>query len=763
MTNLVALPERTELAGDYRIERVLGAGGFGITYLAQEKQLERRVTIKEYFPVDFAARDPADDVCPRSQESEGDYQWGLDRFLAEAQTLAKFDHANIVRVYRYFRARKTGYIVLHFEEGQSLKAWLKGLGRAPRQQELDRIIAPLLDALDVIHAADFLHRDIAPDNIIIRKDGSPVLIDFGSARGELAKHSKTVSALVKPGYSPYEQYATSGRQQGPWTDIYSLAATLYQAVTGKRPPDAPSRIVVDEMIPVRDAALSSYRAGFLAAIDKALALDVGQRPRSVADWRAMLMAAPKAAESAPADAPSRAGPASEAPPQAASVRARKKQKTAPPPPAEPAKENTGPNAGLGAAFLDGWRKASAVGTLEKNATPVPVDVPAPPLPPPPTAVAPWKRIISFGRPAVPASVAKPAMERKAPPRALRKRPSWRPLVIKLGIGLAVAGFAVSVQDKFPQIRREGAGTVLSEAGDTVPIAQLKGHKGAVSGVAFSGDGRLIVTTAADATIKVWDATTRSVVRTLELDNGVASALAVDGRRAVTGHKDGTVVLWDIDGGAKVASFRRNDSAITSVAFAGDASRVVAAAQDGTVSLWDAKTPATPAQTFPGHDGAVYAVAFSARAPYVATGSADRTVKLWRGEGATPLRTYRGHADLVSALAFTPDGRSLASASLNGEIRLWSTFSSRLQKTLRGHTGRVTALTFSPDGEVLASASEDGSVRLWEVRRGRSARTLQSHTGELKSVGFAPDGRRIAAAGTDGLVRLWPATITKPGS
>ncbi|HET6322312.1 MAG TPA: serine/threonine protein kinase, partial [Hyphomicrobium sp.] len=124
MTNLIALPSGTELVGDYRIERVLGAGGFGVTYLADEIALARMVTIKEYFPSDIAARDGGIDAVPRSQDCAGDYRWGLDRFIEEAQTLAKFDHPNIVRVYRYFRANKTGYMVLHFEEGQSLKAWL---------------------------------------------------------------------------------------------------------------------------------------------------------------------------------------------------------------------------------------------------------------------------------------------------------------------------------------------------------------------------------------------------------------------------------------------------------------------------------------------------------------------------------------------------------------------------------------------------------------------------------------------------------------
>ena len=197
-SNLLALPDGTMLVGDFKLQRVLGAGGFGITYLADEMALARLVTIKEYFPADFAAR-RATNASPRSQEVAGDYQWGLDRFIEEAQTLARFDHPNVVRVHRYFRANNTAYMVLHFEEGGSFKSWLRGLKRAPRQAELDTMVAPLLDALEIIHKANFLHRDIAPDNIMVRRDGSPVLIDFGSARGQIASHSRTVSALVKPG------------------------------------------------------------------------------------------------------------------------------------------------------------------------------------------------------------------------------------------------------------------------------------------------------------------------------------------------------------------------------------------------------------------------------------------------------------------------------------------------------------------------------------------------------------------------------------
>jgi serine/threonine protein kinase len=290
MTHMLALTPGTELVGDFRIERVLGAGGFGITYLADEIALARSVTIKEYFPSDFAARAQDQGAVPRSTDCAPDYKWGLDRFIEEAQTLARFDHRNICRVYRYFRANNTGYMVLHFEEGASLKGWLKELGRAPKQAEMDQIVAPLLDALDVIHKADFLHRDIAPDNIMIRRDGSPVLIDFGSARGEIARHSRTVSALVKPGYSPYEQYAETGSKQGPWTDIYALGATLYHAISGRRPPDSPSRILKDDYVSAKKAAQATYRPRFLAAIDRALDLDMARRPQTIAAWRSDLLA-----------------------------------------------------------------------------------------------------------------------------------------------------------------------------------------------------------------------------------------------------------------------------------------------------------------------------------------------------------------------------------------------------------------------------------------------------------------------------------------
>ena len=758
MTNLIALPSGTELVGDYRIERVLGAGGFGVTYLADEIALARLVTIKEYFPSDIAARAGGIEAAPRSQDCAGDYRWGLDRFIEEAQTLAKFDHTNIVRVYRYFRANNTGYMVLHFEEGQSLKGWLKELGRAPRQKELDAMIAPLLDALELIHKSDFLHRDIAPDNVIIRKSGDPVLIDFGSARGEIASHTKTVSALVKPGYSPYEQYAETSRSQGPWTDIYALGATLYHAVTGKRPPDAPSRMVKDELVPVREAALSSYRPGFLNAIDRALALNVDARPQSIAAWRGDLLAP-------------------EQPKTGWFTRALEKKKEEPtfdaaeplvrgPAPALPLPDVPGPTGGM-LDYFDGLQKAPPAA---RTAPPIPAPPPPrakvqplaaetvriealPPLPPKRKKKAQAKKEAPKGR----ALVAVPKPPRPRPVRGSRR--SWMPLVFKLLIGVGVASAAVAMQDRFPRV--ESRGTTVpsnmqapSAPALVTPIAEFAAHRGTVAAMAYSADGRWLVTAGVDATLKVWDASYHTLIRTIELDDGRATSLALSGARAVTGHANGRVVLWDLDRAEKVVTVQRNEANIWAVVFAGDQNQFAAASHDWKVTLWDANQPAAPLHVFDGHENAVQALAYSPQLRALASGSADETVRMWDLRTLSLKRSYRGHRDFVTAIAFSPSGKMLAGGALDGRIQVWSALSSRRLRSLNGHQGRISDIAFSPAGNLLASASDDGTVRLWDLRRGRTVQALTGHTGGATAVAFAPDGQHLASAGTNGIVRLW---------
>ncbi|MCY4605396.1 MAG: protein kinase, partial [Gemmatimonadetes bacterium] len=217
----------------------------------------------------------------------GDFQWGLERFLDEARTLARFDHRHIIKVHRFFEAHGTAYIVMEYAEGETLSAYLERKGTLS-EAELKGILYPLLDGLEVVHGADFLHRDIKPGNIVLRDvDGSPVLLDFGAARQAIGAKSRSVTSIVTPGYAPIEQYSSRGHQ-GAWTDIYALGGVCYRALTGQVPDDATDRVRHDPLVPISQRCAGQASQAFLAAIDLALSVDEGDRPQNVAAWRAVL-------------------------------------------------------------------------------------------------------------------------------------------------------------------------------------------------------------------------------------------------------------------------------------------------------------------------------------------------------------------------------------------------------------------------------------------------------------------------------------------
>jgi serine/threonine protein kinase/HAMP domain-containing protein len=274
---------------EYRIDAVLGQGGFGIAYAATDVNLAAKVVIKEYLPEQFAYRTQDATVTARDDTDQEFYQSGLDSFLVEARTLATFRHRNIVRVARFFEANKTAYMVLEYERGQSLKAFRKNHENVP-EATIVSLLAPLLDGLEVVHNAGYLHRDIKPDNIYVRdEDGSLVLLDFGAAR-QTAIEKAEIGVVVTPGYGPVEQYAGGGRQ-GPWTDIYSMGATLFWLVSGRKPLDAPGRLDDPDAMPSAEAlGRDRFSVEFLRAIDWALKMHPAERPQSVAEFRSALFA-----------------------------------------------------------------------------------------------------------------------------------------------------------------------------------------------------------------------------------------------------------------------------------------------------------------------------------------------------------------------------------------------------------------------------------------------------------------------------------------
>ena len=304
-----ALPAGHRLQHRYEIEHVLGSGAFGITYRAHDIALDRDVAIKEYLPGEFAVRDADTSVVPKSPDSEETFRWGLERFLGEARILARIQHPNVVQVWDFIESHGTACFVMPFEAGVDLKAHLAALNRPLTEAELRNLAWPLLDGLTAVHANGHLHRDLKPANILLRERGGPLLIDFGAARQAVGTKS-TMTAVLTHGYAPLEQY--SGRGQGPYTDIYSLAAVFYHGLAGG--PVSPLATAMarseavyvegapDPLIPAAEAFAGRCSAELAAALDWGLQIRAKDRPQSVAEWRPAWQARP-AAPAAAVDKP----------------------------------------------------------------------------------------------------------------------------------------------------------------------------------------------------------------------------------------------------------------------------------------------------------------------------------------------------------------------------------------------------------------------------------------------------------------------------
>jgi serine/threonine protein kinase len=273
---------------EFEIERVIGEGGFSVVYLAIDRQLVRRIAIKEYMPSALAVRVADLSIAPKSERVRDTFEAGLRSFVNEARLLAQFDHPALVKVYRFWEERGTAYMVMPYYNGITLSQWRRQHGPAD-EPWLRRLLYLLLDALQQLHGQNCYHRDIAPDNILLLPGDHPVLLDLGAARQIIGDMTQALTVILKPGYAPVEQYAAvASMKQGAWTDLYALAAVLYFVIAGRAPPPAVARMVNDDMPPAREVGAGRYSDALLGAIDAALCVLPEKRPQSIDAFRVLL-------------------------------------------------------------------------------------------------------------------------------------------------------------------------------------------------------------------------------------------------------------------------------------------------------------------------------------------------------------------------------------------------------------------------------------------------------------------------------------------
>ncbi|MBT9545562.1 MAG: protein kinase [Candidatus Sericytochromatia bacterium] len=275
----------------YVIGKVLGHGGFGITYLGFDRHLNTRVAIKEYFPAEFASRAPdGQQVIPYSGDKSELFKLGRDKFIAEARLLASLRSPHIVRIRHFFEECNTAYFIMEYLEGNTLSQHVANQGGRIKPEKIKGLLLPLLEALEEVHAKNSFHRDIKPDNVYVTSKGQPILLDFGAARQQMSGATTNLLAFLTPGFAPAEQYSTNGIQ-GPWTDIYALAATMYYALTGNIPPVPHDRMMGDQEL-IRPSALGvKISPKDEEWLIQGLALKWSQRPENITQWRKLIEAA----------------------------------------------------------------------------------------------------------------------------------------------------------------------------------------------------------------------------------------------------------------------------------------------------------------------------------------------------------------------------------------------------------------------------------------------------------------------------------------
>jgi WD40 repeat protein len=705
--------------GRFRIRTRLGAGSFGVVYLAYDPQLDRDVALK--MPLPGTLDDPQ----------------RVERFLREARAAAQLRHPHIVPVYEAGGQPPDCYIASQFIPGRPLAA---ALAEGPLDcGQAARVVRELAEALAYAHGLGIVHRDVKPANVMLDGQGRAHLMDFGLAhrRDSGDKLTQEGALLGTPAYMAPEQVAGPAPSAAPAGDQYSLGVVLYELLCGQTPFDGPPEVVLFNAVHTEPPPPRRVKPQVPRDLETVCLKALAKEPaRRYADCQALADDLRRWLEGEP-------------------IRARR--------------------LGLLERGRRWCRRNPAVAALTAAvATTLVLG----------TVVASYFAVQAWAAKVKAEESEQQAVKQRR--RALEQLERAESLVYAGQIALAqrewLDGNVGHARELLRACRRDFRGwehryLVSTLVNQDQSQRALRGHTGAVHGVAFSPGGQRLASSGGDKTVKLWDPQTGQEILTLKGHTGAVSSVAFspDGMRLASASEDGTVKVWDAQTGQETLSLQGHTGAVSSVAFSPDGKRLASASMDvrnpgkpGEVKVWDAAT-GQETLSLQGHTGWVYSVAFSPDGKRLASGSGGiknpgknyGELKLWDLTTGQEVLAFQGHGWLVTSLAFSPDGKRLASASWDTSVMVWDAQTGQ-GTTLLGHTGWVYSVAFSPDGTRLASVGGDRfhsnhtQLKVWDVANGHEILTLQGYTGDLSSVAFSPDGMRLASGGADGTVKMWVA-------
>ena len=735
-----ALPKGYNI-NSYEIVDILGAGGFGITYKAKDN-LDSFVVIKEYMPKQFASRSNNTTVTcfPKDKDT---FLWGLNRFLDEAKTLRRFDHPAIVKVLGYFEENNTAYFVMPFYEGETLEDYLKkDPNRVYSQDEILSIIMPIIEGLKSVHQEGFLHRDIAPDNILLRKNRMPVLIDFGASRNAIGTKSQTLSAIVKHGYSPPEQY-TSNSKQDATTDIYAICAVLYEMITGKKPPESSARqmaLLNDEKDPIEDIVTKykdRYNAYFLQTIQKGLSLKQKDRIQNIEELQEQLVKEDISEEESTNislqdldDLIIIAGSDKIITNDEESMILKKAK-------------DLGLNEKEAKEYISqaiksyGWTREEE----EKTENTVKIDM----------------------KEEEKTKLINKEPTNNYPAKQTESKKNILLYTVLLLIFIIIGGFLYFSSIEYKKIIKNVA---ISKTEDQnrlhiTLLKTLKGHKSYVDSVAISQDGKYIVSGSGDNTIKIWDRSSGKLLKTLKGHKSYVHSVAIsqDGKYIVSGSGDNTIKIWDRSSGKLLKTLKGHKDSVWSVAISQDGKYIVSGSEDKTIKIWD-RSSGKLLKTLKGHKDSVWSVAISQDGKYIVSGSEDKTIKIWDRSSGKLLKTLKGHKDSVLSVAISQDGKYIVSGSWDGTIKIWDRSNGKLLKTLKEHKYPVRSVAISQDGKYIVSDSGDKTIKIRDRSNGKLLKTLEGHKYPVESVAISQDGKYIVSGSFDSTIKIWQRSSGK---